>query len=168
MGGFAATRFWSKVLIGDDCWEWQGGLARGYGAFHDGTHQVVASRFVWELKNSPIPNGLWVLHKCDNRKCVRPSHLFLGTAKDNTQDSIRKGRYYMHKLTHCKYGHPLSGDNIKTTRGRRECRTCIRAYRAKREKTRWKRRSQTESYRAYQRKYQREYKRRIKAEGKVV
>lgn len=44
------------------------------------------------MANGPIEGGLWVLHRCDNPPCVRPEHLFLGTAKDNTQDMIRKGR----------------------------------------------------------------------------
>src|SRR5258707_545503 len=130
-------RFWRHVQKSDNCWEWTNSLARGYGAFYDGTRQVVASRFSWELHNGPITDGLWVLHRCDNRKCVRPDHLFLGTAEDNTQDSIAKGRYFKHKLTHCKQGHPFSGDNLITKRGRRQCRACVQVWKAKQEKKRY-------------------------------
>jgi hypothetical protein len=62
-------------------------------------------RVVWELINGPIPPGLNVLHYCDNPPCVNPSHLFLGTKSDNTQDCLRKGRFIIgeqsckHKLT---------------------------------------------------------------------
>lgn len=49
-------------------------------------------RYLWTMVRGPIPDGLGVLHKCDNRRCMRLRHLFLGTPKDNTQDMIRKGR----------------------------------------------------------------------------
>ena len=89
-------RFWSKVALGDGCWEWQGANRRGgRGAFRmggRGTPMVSAYRVAWELMHGPIPGGLFVCHHCDNPACVRPSHLFLGTAKDNAQDMVRKGR----------------------------------------------------------------------------
>ncbi len=50
------------------------------------------SRYNYEKKYGKIPNGLWVLHKCDNRKCINPEHLFLGTMQDNTKDMTQKGR----------------------------------------------------------------------------
>jgi hypothetical protein len=87
-------RFWLKVRKGEGCWEWQGArLPHGYGhlSVPDRGH-VNAHRIAWELTNGEIPDGLWVLHHCDNPPCVRPDHLFLGTAQDNVDDSIRKGR----------------------------------------------------------------------------
>lgn len=89
------TRFWRNVRKGDGCWEWTAGMSNtnGYGVFTTpyNPHQS-AHRFAWVIHNGPIPEGLHVCHHCDNRKCVRPDHLFLGTAKDNTHDMIRKGR----------------------------------------------------------------------------
>lgn len=89
-------RFWAKVsrTDGDGCWEWTAALyPRGYGKFSiRGKLLEGAHRMAWILTHGPITNGLWVLHKCDNRRCCRPSHLFLGTARDNVHDMIAKGR----------------------------------------------------------------------------
>lgn len=89
------TRFLSKVEIsGLSCWEWKASkIHSGYGQFKIRHNKMVgAHRTSWEMFNSPIPHGLYVLHKCDNRSCVNPMHLFLGTAKDNMQDKMNKGR----------------------------------------------------------------------------
>lgn len=86
-------RFWIKVNKASDCWEWTGArLPAGYGVFWVNGKNEGAHRVSWQLHKGPIPDGLWVLHKCDNPRCVRPDHLFLGTPKDNTQDCQRKGR----------------------------------------------------------------------------
>jgi hypothetical protein len=87
-------RFFAKVKTGAGCWEWQGSLAtNGYGQFfrNDGSRQ--AHRISWEYENGEIPEDLHVCHKCDNRKCVRPSHLFLGTRSDNMKDMVKKFRH---------------------------------------------------------------------------
>jgi hypothetical protein len=93
-----ADRFWAKVSKSDGCWEWQASIANsGYGqvflAWVDGASTVgLAHRVSWELHFGHIPDGMWVLHRCDNQRCVRPDHLFLGTHADNMQDMARKER----------------------------------------------------------------------------
>lgn len=89
-----AERFWRHVRKSDGCWEWTASTASGYGTFGLTRDTMVgAHRFSWKLHFGPIPPGLYVLHHCDNRRCVNPAHLFLGTAQDNTMDMVRKGRH---------------------------------------------------------------------------
>ena len=90
-------RFWAKVAKSDGCWEWTAEIGyKGYGRFclwSLGKRSTVAAhRVAWELTSGPIPVGLMVCHRCDNRKCVRPDHLFLGTNQDNMTDMKNKGR----------------------------------------------------------------------------
>lgn len=87
-------RFWPKVNVRlpEDCWEWQANLGRGYGMFWFSKIPMMAHRLSWMMLRGPIPEGMNVLHKCDNRKCVNPNHLFLGTQSDNVQDMYSKGR----------------------------------------------------------------------------
>ena len=78
----------------DGCWLWHGGQnGIGYGVLKGAEGKFeLAHRISYKLYVSCIPKGMLVLHKCDVRNCINPSHLFLGTSKDNTADMIRKGR----------------------------------------------------------------------------
>lgn len=77
----------------DACWPYNGlRLPRGYGTHTARGRHWYAHRVAYEVANGPIPDGLWVLHRCDNPPCCNPAHLFLGTMLDNTRDMIRKGR----------------------------------------------------------------------------
>ena len=89
----AEDRFWGKVLIGDDCWDWTASRSRtGYGRFGLGNLVMLANRASWFFANGPIPPGMHVLHRCDNPGYVRPGHLFLGTQAENMADMKAKGR----------------------------------------------------------------------------
>lgn len=88
-------RFEAKFRRGSPrrCWRWRGSTKpNGYGSFFDGTRVDYSHRVAYRLYSGDIPVGLCVLHKCDNRLCVNPAHLFLGTKKDNATDKVGKGR----------------------------------------------------------------------------
>lgn len=91
-------RFWDKVDISGNCWEWTAGVWKGgYGEFWFGDRMVQAHRFAYSLIYGPIPEGMCVCHHCDNPGCVKPSHLFLGTQVENQRDSVAKGRGADHR-----------------------------------------------------------------------
>lgn len=98
MGKSTKERLLSKIKINEEtgCWEWTGGISSGYGYGNMcvGGHGVkqMTHRIAYTVFKGEIPEGLLVLHKCDNGRCCNPDHLFLGTQKDNVQDCIRKGR----------------------------------------------------------------------------
>lgn len=107
------ARFWARVLpTPSGCWEWQGALNnRGYGQLGRGGVHHLAHRYAWVLVFGDIAPGLVVCHACDNRRCVRPSHLFLGTHLDNNRDMTRKGR-----ARHPSVPRKLTDDDVRTIR----------------------------------------------------
>lgn len=94
-------RFWGYVTKSapDDCWEWIGtSVPFGYGIFYltasrGNKARIYAHRFSWEIHNAAeIPPGLFILHRCDNPRCVNPKHLYAGTVLKNAKDKVERGR----------------------------------------------------------------------------
>jgi hypothetical protein len=89
-----SERIMARVEVVGECWLWRGyTLSTGYGQITYKGRKVLLHRAMYEVANGPIPPGLDVCHSCDNPPCVRPEHLWLGTAKDNVRDCIEKGRW---------------------------------------------------------------------------
>jgi len=91
-------RFLSKIKKSDNgCWEWIGASRGkcGYGSFSVNSKVFSSHRISYELFVEEIPKGLLVCHKCDNKLCVNPDHLFLGTQSDNMKDAYKKGRLFI-------------------------------------------------------------------------
>lgn len=100
----ALERFEAKFVKTDGCWEWQASFgSQGYGHFWFEGRPRPANQVSYVLYVGPILNGLHVLHHCDNRKCVRPDHLFLGTNRENVDDKVSKSRQ-------------LKGEALKTSK----------------------------------------------------
>lgn len=114
-------RFMSKFVLNEEngCWEWIAGINRGgYGTFNVGAHDtLLAHRVSWTVYNNEDPSDLYVLHSCDNPKCVNIDHLFLGTLDDNNKDMKAKGRAGGYGLPGEKNGNSvLSWEEARTIR----------------------------------------------------
>lgn len=122
-------RFFDKVKKTNSCWVWTGSICHGYGRIGFNGKNHLAHRISWLINGGNIPKNLWVLHKCNNRPCVKPGHLYVGNRIDNVNDAIKAGNFFglinRNKKT-CPYGHPYTGKNLivrKKENGRR-CRSC--------------------------------------------
>ncbi len=128
-------KFLSHVKKKNGCWKWLSTKnCFGYGRLFSDNKEYKAHRVSWELKFGPIPNGLFVLHKCDNPECTNPDHLFLGTQRENMNDCLNKGRHSNAAKTHCKHGHEFNKKNsyFYKNRNSRLCKICKNKSRRKR------------------------------------
>lgn len=87
------ARLLKKVTKTEGCWLWAGAtVGKGYGTIGTSKGVKLSHRVAYELYVGPIPEGLFVLHRCDTPNCVNPEHLFVGTNQDNMTDMMAKGR----------------------------------------------------------------------------
>ncbi len=119
---YVLWRLSESIKFDDDgCWEWTGARQqKGYGVIHlknyDFPERVVAvHRLVYSICVSPVPDGLCVLHRCDNPPCCRPDHLFLGTDSDNIADKVAKGRQAVGPVVRKNHEH-LKGEAVLTAK----------------------------------------------------
>jgi hypothetical protein len=121
-------RLWSRFSANEDgCWIWTGPLFKaGYGKFYLGQVNVYAHRVMYMIFVGGIPKGLHTDHLCRVRECCNPEHLEVVTCRENIMRSPIAPAAINASKTHCKRGHPLSGNNLAVDiNGGRHCRTCM-------------------------------------------
>lgn len=125
----AEAAFWLKVDKSPEhggCWLWTAAVnEKGYGLYHRRRVKIYrAHRWAWFfVKGELVPDDMTLDHICRNKRCVNPAHLEVVTAVENTRRAI-PDRYV--RITHCRQGHQLSGDNVLWRGRTRHCRTCRR------------------------------------------
>jgi hypothetical protein len=129
-------RFWEHVNkespSADGCWEWIGAVdSVGYPRLSIDGIRRRCHKWSYLAHYGEISDGMLVCHTCDNRRCVNPNHLWLGTHKDNSIDAAQKLRFFNQQKTHCKNGHSYEGNTMYKA-GRpthRICTLCMKMWR---------------------------------------
>lgn len=127
-------RFHKKYVVDSisGYWNWIGAKQKGYGCMRIKENGVWIMqrmhRFSYEIHRHVITDGLFCCHKCDNKACINPEHLFLGTHTDNMQDQTNKGKHPESKKTHCPKGHVYDEINTynRTSKKSRECKNVVK------------------------------------------
>ena len=126
-------RFMQKVDTSGECWMWTAATnSQGYGRYRLDGKIRRAHVVSYVFANGDIPEGMLVLHSCDNPGCVRPEHLRCGSQSDNALDAVARGRHRYSGKTECVNGHPLNEGNTYMWNGWRKCRACNSASHAAR------------------------------------
>jgi hypothetical protein len=121
-----AERFWDNVLFGDGCWLWMARLSNGYGSFSSARIRhapIVAHRVAWAIAHRRVRAGLVVMHICNNKRCVRPDHLKVGTQGENLRDAVRDGLVSYHKSATCLI---CGAKRSPRCRSKARCLRCLR------------------------------------------
>lgn len=128
----------SNCVNVNGCLEWQGGYSsqlkpkpqQNYPTIYLAGKQWKGNRLVLMLSSGRFSETLFSLHKCDNKRCLNPKHLYWGTRVDNSMDMVSSGLHVQKRKTHCPAGHPYSGNNLYIAAGRnisgtnRQCKSC--------------------------------------------
>lgn len=122
--------FWHRVEKTDKCWNWTAATHKfGYGEFRFKSIFYRTHRFSYEMHHGTIPDGMSVLHHCDNPRCVNPDHLYAGTAVENSIDMHSRGRWKL-RNPYCGERHHLSrlsANDVLDIRSKLKNGTAIRA-----------------------------------------
>ena len=113
-------RFWSFTGPQNGCWEWSGPKRKCYARIKCAGAPRGAHRISYQIHFGPIPDGLYVLHKCDNKGCVNPDHLEAGTQQKNVQDAVDRGLRKFSKGGHCGWSAKLTAAQVREIRRKYE------------------------------------------------
>lgn len=124
----ASDRFWGKVTVSDNCWNWTGARTqKGYGQIYISGKSRYAHIVSYNLHYGKVPDGLEIDHLCENPSCVNPGHLEAVSHSENIRRAAPRINYVNRLKTHCLNGHELTPENLRGGQaGRRQCKICAR------------------------------------------